>query len=288
MTIKLVKIIGLYLLPQHFLSRVGGIVATCRWPRVKNRILRRFIKRYNVNMAEAIRENPEDYIHFQDFFSRKLKPGLRRISPDPNEICSPVDGNISEFGSIDEGKLIQAKGKLFRVHNLLGLDEQDPLTQHFKNGEFMTIYLAPPDYHRIHIPMNGHLIKSIYVPGRLFSVNPTSVKIVDGLFARNERLVAIFSTTMGPVAVIMVGAFLVASIATVWDGLITPPGGSCLLSKDFNIDDPNYYFEKGAEIGHFNLGSTVILLFGKDAINWSTLAVGGTIKLGEKIASRVR
>jgi len=269
-------------LPHHALSRFGGLIATLQTPKIKNWIINDFIQRYHVNMQEAERETAEQYQHFQDFFARHLKPGVRTIDPDTKTLVSPVDGRISEFGKIENGTLLQAKGRDYSLQSLLGSQHaSDPLSQAFLGGEFMTIYLAPPDYHRIHMPFPGKLIETRYIPGRLFSVNPKSVNKVDALFARNERLVAIFDTDLGKMAVIMVGAMLVASISTVWQGLVTPPHRS---QSEYRSISENLFFNKGAELGHFNLGSTVILLFQQDAMRWhQDMQPNRVMRLGEGI-----
>lgn len=267
-----------YLLPQHFLSRLAGKFAHSTNPKIKNAFINYFLRRYPINMAEAAEPNPNTYATFSDFFTRALKPGARPIDSDANSIVSPADGEISELGNIYNNKLIQAKGVDFDLHHLLG--KQQHLTPLFSNGKFATIYLAPKDYHRVHMPLTGQLREMIYVPGELFSVNFLSSQHVPNLFARNERVIAIFDTAAGPMAVILVGAMIVANIHTKWAGQIAPGGKREIISYKYE----GTTLEKGAEMGHFTLGSTVIVLFGENQIEWQKeLMTHSVVKVGEKI-----
>ncbi|ELU06217.1 hypothetical protein CAPTEDRAFT_143162, partial [Capitella teleta] len=235
-----------------------------------------------VNMGEAKREGAEDYIHFNDFFTRSLKDGARPLPEDPELIVSPADGVISQMGDIKNGRIFQAKGHDYSLVELLGGDLE--LGQEFMGGKFATIYLSPRDYHRVHIPAAGTLHRMIHVPGRLFSVNQGTVENIPNLFARNERMVSIFDTQYGPMAVIMVGAINVASIETVWAGLVTPQRGQ-VASVDYGEASQAVELSRGGELGRFKLGSTAIVLFGKDQIDWlENWQPGLSIQMGEAMA----
>jgi phosphatidylserine decarboxylase len=269
-----IKVLRQYLLPQHALSRLGGKIANCRWKWWKNWVIKHFIKRYGVDMTIAQLENSEDYPNFNSFFTRALKPETRPIVTEPNAIASPVDGTVSQIGRIQEDYLIQAKGFQFSLQGLLGGAPR--IAQQFENGFFATIYLSPKDYHRVHMPIQGTLTHTIYIPGRLFSVNPLTTNTVSSLFSRNERLVCLFETEVGPMAVILVGAMLVASINTTWR--------EAFVSTTVTSNLPPYPVElkRGAELGHFKLGSTVIILFPKDAIEWdSTIKECSSVQMGQ-------
>ncbi|GLR62972.1 archaetidylserine decarboxylase [Marinospirillum insulare] len=270
-----------YLIPQHLLSRFTGRLAECRIGWIKNQLIKVFIKRFNVDMSEALNEDPSSYENFNDFFTRELKPGAREILADPTQLVSPADGAISELGQLQHGQLMQAKGINYSLTRLLGGDLEK--AQAFMGGSFATIYLSPKDYHRVHMPLQGRLLETIYVPGKLFSVNQATANHVPGLFARNERLVCFFETPAGPMALILVGAMIVAGIETVWDGQVAPPARKVTI-KDFNDPQP-IVLEKGAEMGRFKLGSTAILVFGPDALEWREDLQNGTpVRLGEALA----
>lgn len=245
-----------YILPQHLLSRMMGVLTNTQVKWLKNFLIRRFIQRYQVNMQEAIYPSPEDYVSFNDFFTRKLKKNTRTIDPNADTIICPVDGAISQIGAIKNNTLIQAKGFTFSLDSLLG--HQKNVSEHFENGLFATLYLSPRDYHCIHMPFTGKLTQTIYIPGNLFSVNATTVNHVPALFARNERLVCLFETSFGKMAVILVGAFFVASIHTVFAGKVSPSHHKSIIVTDYQ--DENYELNKGDLLGHFELGSTVIVL----------------------------
>lgn len=271
-----------YVIPHHLLSRLTGRLAECRIGWIKNQLIKSFIKRFNVDMSEALHEEPAAYINFNDFFTRELKPGAREIVADPTQLVSPADGAISELGLLQQGQLLQAKGINYSLTRLLGgnIEKAKP----FIGGSFATIYLSPSDYHRVHMPLQGRLLETIYVPGRLFSVNQATADNVPGLFARNERLVCFFETPAGPMALILVGAMIVAGIETVWDGQAAPLVRKVTL-KDFTDPQP-VVLEKGQEMGRFKLGSTAILVFGPDAVEWREELKNGTqVKLGEALAS---
>lgn len=214
-------------------------------------------------MDEAQRQTPEDFVCFNDFFTRELKENARPISEDTAEICSPADGAISQLGEIKEGRIFQAKGQDYSVFELLGGDAQ--LADTFKNGQFATVYLSPKDYHRVHMPISGTLQRTVYVPGDLFSVNQTTAENVPRLFSRNERLIAIFDTEIGPLAMVMVGAMIVAGIETVFDAVVTPPTSELSMT---DYSDQNIRLNKGDEMGRFMLGSTVVLCFAKEVMEW--------------------
>jgi len=271
-----------HLLPQHLLSRTVGLLAQCRTPWLKNLLIRRFCQRYHVDMSEALEPNPEAYEHFNAFFTRALKPDARPLDTTPGAILSPADGAVSQLGKIEHGRIFQAKGRSYGLTTLLGGDCQraDP----FINGTFATIYLSPRDYHRVHMPLTGTLRESIYIPGDLYSVNGTTTEGVDDLFARNERLVTIFDTEAGPMAMVLVGAMIVAGIETVWQGQVAPlPRQPLILDRFDNQSPPR--LEKGSEMGRFKLGSTVILLFPEGRTNWlETLQAGSPVRVGERLA----
>ncbi len=267
------------LLPHHGLSRLVGKLAESRIVFLKNALIKLFIWIYQVNMSEAIQPEPESYESFNDFFTRALKPEARPVTSLPLGIACPADGTLSQFGNINNERLIQAKGKDFSLINLLGNDQSKiPL---FQDGKFATIYLSPKDYHRVHMPVSGTLSDMSYIPGKLFSVNQRTCSMEDELFARNERMIAYFDTEYGPMAVIMVGAMIVAGINTVWGGSIAPCRQQGYTINYKNRERP-VYLSKGEELGHFRLGSTVILLFPKDSINWGgSLAIDCPVRMGQ-------
>jgi len=257
-------------------------VANCQFPPFKNYLIRWFIKRYGVNMEEALEAHPEAYPNFNSFFTRLLKPGLRPIAIEENALISPVDGRVSEAGTIQKKSLFQAKSACFDLLSLVG--GQKNIASLFKQGKFLTLYLAPKDYHRVHMPFTGKLISMTHVPGQLFSVNPQTAEQVPNLFARNERLICLFETTAGPMAMILVGAMIVASIHTVWAGEITPVTVKHARTWHYH---PNYLsLSKGSEMGFFKLGSTVILLFGSEDITWhEAFQADSSVRMGESIGS---
>lgn len=261
-----VKIALQYMMPKHLLSRIVGKFAAAEAGVVTTAFIKWFIKQYGINMNEALHSEPEAYKTFNDFFTRELKPGLRPVTQDNDIMVHPVDGAVSQLGPIEDGRIFQAKGHHYTALALLGGQADD--AARFEGGDFATIYLAPKDYHRIHMPIKGTLSKMTYVPGELFSVNPLTARNVPGLFARNERVVAIFETEKGPLAMVLVGATIVASIETVWAGTVTPPTGKKVFTWDYPTEGPDAItLEKGAEMGRFKLGSTVVMLFAKDAID---------------------
>ncbi|WP_081136961.1 archaetidylserine decarboxylase [Halomonas sp. BC2] len=264
-----------YPLPHHALSRLTGKVAACDQPRIKNAVIKAFIKRFDVDMSQALEPDPTAYATFNDFFTRALKPDARPLG---DGILSPADGTLSQFGRLCAGDIVQAKGHRYSVHTLLGGD--DALAQEFMAGSFATVYLSPRDYHRVHMPVTGALREMIYVPGRLFSVNQATANYVPGLFARNERLVCIFDTEHGPMAMVLVGAMIVAAIETVWAGQVTPLAGT---PQRMVFGQP-IVIEKGAEMGRFKLGSTVVTCFAKP-ITFAEHELGAKVAMGQSLAT---
>ncbi|VCU69690.1 Phosphatidylserine decarboxylase proenzyme [Pigmentiphaga humi] len=252
-----------YLAPQALISSFFGRLAHCRVPSVKNAAITRFIRQYGVDMGEAERPDAADYEHFNAFFTRALKPGARPLDPAPDAILSPADGAISQLGAIRGGRIFQAKGHDFSTEELLGGGAER--AQPFQDGSFATIYLSPRDYHRVHMPMAGTLRETIYIPGRLFSVNPLTARSVPRLFARNERLACLFDTAAGPMAVVLVGAMIVGAMETVWGGPVAPHGSRVVATRH---EPGAVALGKGAEMGRFLLGSTVVLLFGPGRADW--------------------
>jgi phosphatidylserine decarboxylase len=264
-----------YLLPQHGLSRLILAATRVRAPWFKNWTIRGFLKLYHVDMTEAAQTDPYRYGSFNEFFTRTLKDGARPIAGDAHAIASPVDGCVSEAGTLDRDLLLQAKGRQYRLTELLA---SQPWASQFEGGSFATIYLAPFNYHRVHMPLRGELRETVYVPGRLFSVNAVTARHVPGLFARNERILTLFDSAAGPFALVLVGALNVGSMATVWAGDITPAARRVITK----IPAPPTVLEKGAELGRFNMGSTVILLFGANRARWhSEIKAGCVVRLGQ-------
>ncbi|KZN49046.1 archaetidylserine decarboxylase [Pseudoalteromonas luteoviolacea] len=263
MNLDKIKIALQYALPKHAVSRLVGKLAAAQAGALTTQLIKLFIKQYKIDMTEALHEDPAHYKTFNEFFTRPLKPGIRPLTTEEHIIAHPVDGAISQLGDVVDGQIIQAKGHDYSLQTLLGGNEQDVAP--FLGGKFATIYLAPKDYHRIHMPVDGVLKKMIYVPGDLFSVNPLTAQNVPNLFARNERVVAIFDTDIGPLSMVLVGATIVASIETVWAGTVTPPAGKDVFSWDYPTTGPQAIkLKKGDEMGRFKLGSTVILSWGAD------------------------
>lgn len=274
-----------YLVPQHTLSNAMHWLTQIEWAPFKNLFIAQFARLYRIRWDEAERQKPEDYLHFNDFFTRALRDGARPIDRQENAIISPVDGHISQQGRIVGHQLVQAKGFQYTTHALLGGDIS--LAKCFDQGNFSVIYLSPRDYHRIHIPLSGRLLSMTYIPGKLFAVNPATVRTIPELFARNERVVLTFETDIGIVALVMVGAIFVGSMEVVWMGKITPPYDHTLQYWDYH--DADIRFEKGAEIARFNMGSTIVLLTQADAIDDLRLKTEGSdIKMGEVLTYQKR
>ena len=273
-----------YIAPQHLISRIIGKIASSDIPWIKNVFISRFIDKYNVNMHEAKVSDWREYTSFNDFFHRELRDDARDIDETQESIVSPADGAFSQLGAIKNGRIFQAKGQTFSAAELLGGDES--LASEFADGEFATIYLSPKDYHRVHMPITGTLRSMTHIPGALFSVNPVTADNVPRLFARNERVSAIFDTEIGPVAVVLVGAMIVASIDTVWAGQIAPTGKE-ISTTTYNAKPIK--IQRGEEMGRFKLGSTVVLLFPKSTIEWKeNIEPSNAVFMGNKIASIVK
>ena len=264
------------LVPQHKLSRVIGKVASSENPLVKNVVISAFKTQYGIDMSIAEQGNALKFKSFNEFFTRSLKDGVREIDTDSRSIVSPADGAISQLGKIEAGDIFQAKGQSFSVEKLIA----DPqLAEPFKNGEFATVYLSPKDYHRVHMPFAGTLTETLYVPGELFSVNQITAENIPGLFARNERMVCLFDTELGRMAVVLVGAMIVAGIETVATGKVKPTGR-------LELNQHNLFLEKGAELGRFYLGSTAVILFEENKIQWDeTFKANSTVVMGEKLGN---
>jgi phosphatidylserine decarboxylase len=270
---------SLYFLPHHAISRVVFKLTRIESPLVPKAITL-FSNAFGVDLKQALNPDPASYKTFNEFFTRELKAGARPIAE--SKIISPVDGTISQFGKVVDGKIVQAKGVNYSLNQLLGGNATR--TKQFTNGQFITIYLSPKDYHRIHMPCSGKLLGQTHIPGRLFSVAKHTVNTIKGIFSRNERVVAMFDTEYGPMAMVLVGAINVAAIETVWDGLITPPKGKTISDKDFSGQDIS--LAKGEEMGRFNMGSTVILVFSDGAPDLSDyLQEDQGLRLGEALSS---
>lgn len=272
-----------YLLPQHLLSRLAGKLANCQWSAVKAPFIRWFIQRYKVDMTQALEPDPTAYASFNAFFTRALRADARPLQGDDSCVVSPADGVISQLGPVRDGLLLQAKGRRFSLRALLGGDKA--LAEEFDEGCFATIYLSPRDYHRVHMPLPGVLREMTYVPGKLFSVNQLTAERVDDLFARNERLVCIFDTDFGPMALILVGAMIVGSVDTVWAGQATPaPHG--LRKTDYSQQRPAVQIARGGEMGRFKLGSTVIAVFAENRVELNAaLAPGKAVNMGTTLGA---
>lgn len=272
-----------YLLPKQALTALAGKIASARAGWFTTALVRAFVSHYDVDMTEAEHADPSAYPSFNAFFTRALRLGARPMSA--AEWVCPVDGAISQFGAIEQDQIFQAKGHHYSTTALLGGDAA--LAARFNNGRFATIYLSPRDYHRIHMPCDGKLTRMIYVPGALFSVNPTTARGVPGLFARNERVVCVFETATGPFVLTLVGATIVGSMATVWHGVVNPPRPGHL--REWAYHNENISLRQGEEMGRFLLGSTVVMLFqrrpdGQPLRFNPGWAPGGAIRLGEAMA----
>lgn len=277
------KIAFHYLLPQMAVTRSAGWLAEKRWGGLTHGVIGLFAKAYQVNLNEAEKTQASDYASFNEFFIRPLKAGARPIYAENNSLCLPADGRVSECGAIEHDRLLQAKGHSFTLQDLLAGDAD--LAEKFLNGCFITTYLSPRDYHRVHMPCDGVLKKMIYVSGELFSVNPFLAQHIPNLFARNERVICVFETEFGEMVQILVGATVTASMSTVWEGVINPPRNQAIKIWDYPTEgEKQIVLKKGEEMGAFRLGSTVINLFpsGKIQLN-ERLSAGVAIKMGEKL-----
>jgi phosphatidylserine decarboxylase len=271
-----------YLLPKQALTVAAGAFASARCGGLTTWVIERFVARYQVNMSEALDPNPAAYASFNDFFTRALKPGARPLAQ--ADLICPVDGAISQFGAIDGDQVFQAKGHTYSTTALVGGDAS--LAAQFRGGHFATLYLSPKDYHRIHMPCGGRLLRMIHVPGDLFSVNPTTARGVPGLFARNERVVCVFEGAHGLFVLVLVGATIVGSMATVWHGQVNPPRPGHL--REWTYPDADVHLAQGTEMGRFLLGSTVVMLFPQGPLQFNPAwAPGGKVQLGQIMASSV-
>ncbi len=273
------KVLPQYLLPKRALTSYAGWRASRRWGANTTKLIRNFVAKYHVDMSEAAEPNIARYGSFNEFFTRALKDGARPIAA-ADWIC-PVDGAVSQFGTIEHDQIFQAKGHRYSTTALVGGDAA--LAAEFENGHFATIYLSPKDYHRIHMPCDGTLRRMIHVPGDLFSVNPLTARGVPGLFARNERVVCVFDSARGPFVLALVGATIVGSMATVWHGVVNPPRSAQL--REWSYADKPVALKKGEEMGRFLLGSTVVLLFPKQPMAFNPAwAPARPVRLGEAMA----
>ena len=276
-----------YLLPQHLLSGVVHWLARVQLSWVKNALIDNFVVNYRPDMSEAEEPDPRKYASFNAFFTRALRPGARTVDSSPTALVSPVDGTVSQIGRTDGSSLVQAKGLSYTLESLL--DEAAPAwASTFRGGAYATLYLAPHNYHRIHMPLAGALQAAWYVPGELFSVNATTAAQVPGLFARNERVVCVFADGTLSFALVLVGALFVGSMSTVWHGDVTPRSPRVRGDLALDFVRTNLRLEKGAEMGRFNMGSTVILLLPPGRIEWlSDLGAGSTLRMGQALARLV-
>ena len=269
-----------YLLPKQALTEFGSHIASARGGAITTRIIRWFVARYGVNMAEAANPDIGSYLTFNDFFTRALQSGVRPLAA--ADLVCPVDGAISQFGAIAGDQIFQAKGHHYSTTALVGGDGE--LAARFENGSFATIYLSPKDYHRVHMPAGGRIVRMIYVPGALFSVNPATARGVPGLFARNERVVCVFESARGPFVLVLVGATLVGSMATVWHGVVNPPRTKQV--RQWRYDEQPVELRQGDEMGRFLLGSTVVMLFPPGRLRFNPAwAPDVTVRFGEVMAS---
>ena len=268
-----------YLLPHHVLSSLMHRVTRWRWRPWKDLLIRKAIDLYKIDMDLAAESDPSAYPHFNAFFTRALKPDARPLDPAADALLCPADGALSQAGDIRDGRIFQAKGRDYSLLELLGGDQE--WAERFAGGRFATIYLSPRDYHRVHMPLQGKLVKMLHVPGRLFAVNPTTSSLVPRLFARNERVVCLFDSPAGPMAVILVAAIFVAGIDTVWAGTVTPQSlrvGSWQYGSSSTVA---VELERGAEMGRFNMGSTIIVLLENRAAWRDDLQTGDSVNVGQ-------
>ena len=273
------KVLPQYLIPKQAITALAGKLASAKAGKLTTAVIRWFVKRYQVNMAEAAEPNIQAYESFNEFFTRPLKKGARRISK--ADFISPVDGAISQFGDIKADQIFQAKGHQYSTLAMLAGDKA--LAASFQNGSFATLYLSPKDYHRIHMPCDGKLKSMTYVPGDLFSVNPTTAQGVPGLFARNERVICEFDSAQGTFVLILVGATIVGSMATVWHGVVNPPRVGRVTT--WTYENQSITIKQGEEMGRFLLGSTVVMLFPQDTLKFNSKWMPTKpIQLGEKMA----
>lgn len=278
-----IKAIIQYLLPKQLLTSAVGWLAKKELGKVTTWMIVGFVKLYKVDMREAKLSNPKDYKTFNDFFARELKQDARPIDSSTNVIVMPADGVISQFGTIQDNQLLQAKGHFYTLESLVACHPD--MIKFFKNGSYATTYLSPKNYHRFHMPCDGILREMIYVPGSLFSVNKATTESIPNIFARNERVICLFETEFGPMAQILVGATIVGSIEVQWEGIITPPRDGIMKRWTYS---GNVKLEKGQDMGCFKLGSTTITLFASNSVSFATdLKIGDTTRVGQKLAERI-
>jgi phosphatidylserine decarboxylase len=274
-----VTVLPQYLLPKQALTRLAGRIASAEGGAFTTALIRWFVRHYGVDMSEALDPRIESYKSFNDFFTRALKPGARPLAA--ADLVCPVDGAVSQCGSMEKDRILQAKNHHYTITALVGGDEA--LASRMEHGSFATVYLAPRNYHRIHMPCDGRLLRMIHVPGDLFSVNPATARGVPGLFARNERVVCVFEGPLGPFVMALVGATIVGSVATVWHGVVTPPRTGQV--REWRYQPGECSLKQGEEMGRFLLGSTVVMLFPRDTLRfnprWSPEL---TVRLGEEMA----
>ena len=268
-----------YLMPKRALSNLAGFLANHENNWLKNRLIAYFINKYKPNLIETIEQNPLKYKSFNDFFPRQLCQKQRPIAYNPRHLLSPVDGVLSQIGALKNNQMIQAKGHSYALNELLGSKNYAHI---FEGGDFACAYLAPTDYHRVHMPIDGKLSHMTYITGKLFSVNLLTASKIPGLYSRNERMVAIFDTQFGKMAIIMVGAMLVGSIETVWAGPLYPQKKQA--TKHYSYEGQNINLKQGEELGHFKMGSTVIMVFEPHVFKWEPLASNTILKRGEFLA----
>jgi phosphatidylserine decarboxylase len=266
-----------YLLPQHLLTALAWRLSTCRAGWFRRVFIGVFVRLFSIDLSEAEREDPASYECFNDFFTRALKPGARPLADQRHRLVSPSDGTVSQLGRLHADAIVQAKGIDYSAAELLGSPER---ARAFEDGHFITVYLAPNDYHRVHSPIAGHVVEEVRIPGELFSVSAATVRAVPRLFSRNERMVAMLDTAHGPVAVVMVAAMLVAGIETTWGG----PEDRRPGREPRTTDIDRHFLDRGAELGRFHWGSTVIVLTPKDFPEWRDgLAAGDRVRMGEAL-----
>ena len=268
------------ILPTHAISRIVYRLSRCRVPFVKNNLIRIYLSLFDIDLSQARESDPFAYSSWNAFFTRALKDDVRPVDTDDKAIVSPVDGTISQIGCIDDNQIFQAKGHYYSVEALLA---DHALGGTFRNGAFITIYLSPRDYHRIHMPCSGKLNRMLHIPGRLYSVAPHTVNTIEGMFSKNERVVSLFDSANGSMALALVGAINVGAIETIWAGLVTPPAASQMSDLSYSPED-QIHIAKGEEMGRFNLGSTVILLFQEHQVKWlENLKTGDCLLMGQAI-----
>ncbi len=272
------------LLPHHLLSRGMHALTRSRNPLIRRPLINFFLRQFQIDLSQAEIQDPTRFNTFNEFFTRALRESARPLCQEDDALLSPVDATVSQFGTLDDGAILQAKGKAFDLIALLGGDESRAAP--FRDGHFVTLYLSPRDYHRIHMPLSGTLREMVYVPGRLFSVSPATTRALPDLFARNERVTLIFDTEIGPLAMVLVGALFVGSIETVWAGEVTPPPGKRVRAWRYEGPAQPEPFTAGDEVGRFNMGSTVILLTPPETLSWdSCVSCEQKFVMGQRIAT---